>query len=404
MQTIQRPEYLEWLKRWQDKQIIKVVSGVRRCGKSTLFELYKEYLQRSGVSPQQIHTVNFEDVDFEDLTDYRELYRYLKVRLVPDRMNYIFLDEIQHCQDYQKAVDSLFVKSNCDVYLTGSNAYFMSGDLATVLSGRYVELKMLPLSFKEYRDGLDASKQSLSKREQFDLYLEYGSFPFIVKYNNFGRDARDYLTSLYDTILNNDIAKRKRIADTTSLDNVTRFLLHNIGNKASSTKIADTLKSARKSVDQKTVDKYIEGLTESLLLYEARRYNIKGRQFLTTQSKYYAVDMGIRNVKVKGKDTDIGHMLENIVYLELKRRGYDVYVGEVDDREMDFVAVQDDCLTYYQVAASTLDEKTLARELAPFNKIRDHYPKYLLTLDDVFANANYNGIQKKNAIDWLLEK
>lgn len=404
MNTIQRPEYLAWLKRWKDKQIIKVVSGVRRCGKSTLFELYKKELMENGVQKEQIHTVNFEDVEFEDLADYRSLYQYLKGQLVPDRMNYIFLDEIQHCREYQKAVDSLFVKENCDVYLTGSNAYFMSGDLATVLSGRYVELKMLPLSFKEYVSGLETDRPGLSRREQFDLYLEYGAFPFLLKYNSFGRDARDYLSSLYDTILSNDIAKRKRVADITSLDHVTRFLLHNIGSRVSSTKIADTLKSARRGVDQKTVDKYIEGLTEALLLYEARRYNIKGRQFLTTQSKYYVVDLGLRNIKVKGRDTDIGHMLENVIYLELKRRGCEVYVGELEGGEVDFVAVNEGHLTYYQVAASTLDEQTLQRELAPFDRIRDHYPKYLLTLDDVFSNANYHGIQKKNAIDWLLDK
>lgn len=402
MKTIQRAEYLEWLKRWKDKQIIKVVSGIRRCGKSTLFEIYKAFLIETGIEQEQLISINFEDIEYEHLNNYRELYNYIKGKLCSNKMNYIFLDEIQHCSEFQKAVDSLFVKENCDVYITGSNAYFMSGDLATVLSGRYVELKMFPLSFKEFVGGLDEKYRTYTNREKFDLYITYGAFPFLIKYNTFGKDARDYLSSLYDTILNNDIAKRKRISDTMALDNVTKFMLYNIGNRTSATKISNTLKSANKGVDVKTVDKYMLGLQESLLFYEARRYNIKGKQFLTSLNKYYVVDMGFRNIKVKGKEEDIGHVLENLVYLELKRRGYDVYVGEVEDGEVDFVAMKDKKLVYYQVSATTLEENTLKRELAPFDKIHDHYPKYLLTLDDVFSNVDYNGVQKINIIEWLL--
>jgi len=403
MQRIERKEYLDFLIRWRERQIVKVVSGIRRCGKSTLFELYREYLLANGVHQSQIIALNFEDVANEHLSDYRKLYDYVAAQLLPDQMNYIFLDEIQHVADFERAVDSLFLKENCDVYITGSNAYFLSGELATLLSGRYVELKMLPLSFREFCSGLaETERAELSVREKFQQYVELGAFPYILRFGLTGRDAREYLQDLYNTVLVSDIIARKRITDVNQLKAVTRFMLHNIGNKSSSTKIANTLKSSGKGADQKTVDKYLNGLTESLLLYEANRYNIKGKQFLTTQPKYYAVDIGLRNMLVRGKESDIGHILENIVYLELLRRGYEVYVGEIDDGEVDFVAKDLGGLSYYQVATSTLDPGTLARELAPFKKIADNYPKILLTLDDIFGTADYEGIRKVNVLGWLL--
>lgn len=402
---IDRSEYLSWLIRWRGKQIIKVVSGVRRSGKSVLFDIYRDYLLQNGVEQSQIITLNFEDIEYEHLDTYRLLYQYVTERIVPNKMNYIFFDEIQHVNQFEKAVDSLFLKDNCDVYITGSNAYFLSSDLATLLSGRYVELKILPLSFREFCDGLYGTKwESLSKQEKFNRYVEYGSFPYILRYELSRREAQEYLQELYHTILLNDIVARKKISDVGQLKSVTRFMLHNIGNKTSATKIANTMKSAGNNIDQKTVDKFIEGLTESLLFYEAPRYNIKGKQFLTTQPKYYTVDMGLRNTLVRGKDSDIGHILENIVYLELLRRGYDVYIGEADNGEVDFVAKKDNHFEYYQVAASTLDESTLKRELAPFQKIADNYPKILLTLDELFGTVDYEGIRKINVIDWLLNE
>ena len=397
---IERTEYLEWLKHWREKQIIKVVSGVRRCGKSTLFEIYKNQLISDGVDKEQIISINFEDIEYEELTNYRELYDYIKNILIPDKMNYIFLDEIQHVENFEKAVDSLFLKDNCDVYITGSNAYFMSGELATVLSGRYVELKMLPLSFKEFCIGLD--DPAMTNTQKFNMYIEYGSFPYIVKFGSTQKEARDYLRDIYNSVLLKDIVARLKISDITVLENVTKFMLHNIGNIVSTTKIANTLRSEGKGADQKTVDKYLRGLTDSLMLYEAQRYNLKGKMFLRTNSKYYAVDVGLRNCLVKGSESDVGHILENIVFLELKRRGYDVYIGQLDNGEIDFVATNRDDISYYQVSASTLDENTLKRELAPFKKVNDNYPKYLLTLDDLFGTADYNGIKKKNVIDWLL--
>ena len=402
MVKINRSEYLDWLIRWRGRQIIKVVSGVRRCGKSTMFDIFRSYLLNDGVRQEQITMLNFENIDYEDLTDYKKLYHYMNERLLPDQMNYIFLDEIQHVANFEKAVDSLFIKENCDVYITGSNAYFMSGELATLLSGRYVELKMLPLSFSEFCGAL--TETGLSMQQKFARYLEFSSFPYVTRLGLEQRDAKEYLMDIYHTVLLKDVVARLNISDVTSLENVAKFMLHNIGNLVSPTKIANTLKSQGTKVDQKTVDKYLRGLTDSLLLYEAGRYNIKGKQYLTQQSKYYTVDIGLRNVLVRGKDSDVGHILENIVYLELLRRGYRVYVGQLSDGEVDFVAISPEETIYYQVAATTLEESTLERKLAPLRTIQDNYPKYLLTLDELFNNVDYEGIKKRNVLEWLLKK
>ena len=403
MQLIPRKEYLDWLCRWRDKQIIKVVSGVRRCGKSTLFTLFKQNLLKQGVDEKQIISINFEAMEFEALRDYHTLYQYINDHLQQDCKNYIFLDEVQHCTEYQKAVDSLFIKDNCDIYLTGSNAYFMSGELATVLSGRYVELKMLPLSFKEFVSSFAPENVDISIQEKFNLYLDYGSFPFLARYNSFDSDAYNYLRDVYNTIILNDILKRLKITDVNALDKVTKFIADNIGNIVSINKIANTLKSGGKSIDNKTVEKYLQGLVDALFLYKAPRFNIKGKQLLTNLPKYYIVDIGMRNILIRNKESDIGHIIENLAYLELMRRGYDVYVGDIDKGEVDFVAIKNNQTEYYQISATTLNPDTLARELAPLQSVQDNYPKYLLTLDELFGEANYNGIQKKNLIKWLLE-
>ena len=402
MQLIARDRYLEWLLSWKDKHVIKVVSCVRRCGKSKLFEIYRNHLMQHGVTADQIIAINFEELEYEDLTSYRELYDYVNARLAPGKTTYVFLDEIQHVDYYEKAVDGLFIKDDVDVYITGSNAYFMSGELATLLSGRYVELKMLPLSFAEFCSTLTETDFSL--QQKFSRYLEYSSFPYVTRMGLELKDAKEYLMDIYHTVLLKDVVARLNISDITVLENVAKFLLHNVGNLASPTKIANTLKSQGTKVDQKTVDKYLRGLTDSLLLYEAGRYNIKGKQYLTQQCKYYAVDIGLRNVLVRGKDSDIGHILENIVYLELLRRGFQVRVGQMNDGEVDFVAMNSEETVYYQVAATTLEESTLERELAPLRKIQDNYPKYLLTLDELFGNADYEGIKKRNVLEWLLKE
>lgn len=404
MKRIERKEYLDWLIRQREKQIIKVVTGVRRCGKSTLFEIYRDYLLENGVEATQIISLNFEDIEYEDLRDYKRLYEYVKERLVPDKMNYIFFDEIQHVDQYQKTVDSLFLRENCDVYITGSNAYFMSGELATLLTGRYAELAMMPLSFKEFCEGLDEEEKQLSLNEKFQKYITVGSFPYVLKYGYGVQEAKEYMQGIYHTILLNDVVKRLKISDVNMLEDVTRFMLFNIGNRTSPTTIANTMTSKQKKIDPKTVDRYIRGLTDSLLFYEARRYNIRGKEILSTMNKYYAADMGLRNMLVQGSSSDVGHILENLVYLELKRRGFEVYVGQLGtDGEVDFVTMKDGKLAYYQVAASTLDEAVLKRELAPLNSIKDNYPKYLLTLDELFEDMNYDGVQKLNALKWFLE-
>lgn len=400
MKTIIRESYLAWMQKWKNQQIIKVISGVRRCGKSTMFELFKTQLLEEGIRKEQIISINFESIEYEELTDYKKLYRYILDHLHKDGMNYIMLDEIQHVHNFEKAVDSLFIKENCDVYITGSNAYFMSGELATLLSGRYVELKMLPLSFSEFSEGFSSS--SLSLQQIFQRYISYSSFPYIVRFDLDQQASYEYLQDIYHTILLKDVVTRLRVQDIVTLEKITKFMLHNVGNIVSINKIANTLKTQGTKIDVKTVDKYIKGLCDSLILYEATRYNIKGKQFLMQQSKYYCVDIGFRNMLVRSKESDIGHILENIVYLELLRRGYQVYVGTLPHGEVDFVAMKQNKIEYYQVSATTLDPQTLERELHPLRSIDDNYPKYLLTLDEVFKDMDYDGILKRNVIDWLL--
>jgi len=399
MARIQRLEYLDFLIRSRDKQIIKVLSGVRRCGKSTLFEIYRDYLLGNGVDENQIISINFEDIDYEDLNDYMQLYSYVKDRLLPERMNYVFFDEVQHVVQFEKVVDSLFIKKNVDLYITGSNAYFMSGELATLLTGRYVELKMLPLSFKEYCDG---NKKDTPLSQKYLSYVQFGSFPYVLHYKNNKKEVQEYLSGIYNSILLNDVVARYKISDVMMLESVTRFVFDNIGSQLSTTKIANTMTSAGRKIDQKTVEKYVRALMESLLIYQAGRYNIKGKQHLKTLEKYYVVDIGLRYMLLGSRSSDVGHILENVVYLELLRRGFAVYVGQVGDLEVDFVAVSETGTTYYQVAATVRGKSTLDRELAPLLKINDHYPKLILTLDED-PTAEYEGIKIINALDWLLE-
>lgn len=400
MERIQRPEYLNFLIRSRDKQIIKVLSGVRRCGKSTLLEIYRDYLLDKGVNANQIISINFEDIEYGYLTDYMQLYNYVKALLLPERMNYVFLDEVQHVGQFEKVVDSLFIRKNVDLYITGSNAYLMSGELATLLTGRYVELKMLPLSFKEYCDG---NKKDISLSQKYLSYVQSGSFPYILHYENNKKEVQEYLSGIYNSILLKDVVARFKISDVMMLESVTRFIFDSIGSQLSTTKIANTMTSSGRKIDQKTVEKYVRALTESLLLYQAGRYNIKGKQHLKTLEKYYVVDIGLRYMLLGSRSSDVGHILENVVYLELLRRGYSVYVGQVGDLEVDFVAVSETVTTYYQVAATVRDRSTLDRELAPLQKINDHYPKLVLTLDED-PTADYEGIKIINVLDWLLDK
>ncbi len=396
--VIQRQEYLDKLIAFKDKQLIKIVTGIRRCGKSTLLELYQSYLRSHGVKEEQIISINFEDLDYEELTDYRKLYAYLKERLVEGEMTYIFLDEVHHINDFPKVVDSLYIKKNVDIYITGSNAYMLSSEIATLISGRYVQIEMLPLSFKEYME----STGSMNDRGiKYTEYLENSSFPYTLELKGQPGEIRDYLEGIYNTIVVKDIVDRKKITDTMMLKSVLRFVFDNIGNPLSSKKIADTMTSEGRKIDAKTVEKYLEALSESYIIYQAKRYNIKGKQYLKTLEKYYVVDIGMRYMLLGSRQTDAGHILENVVYLELLRRGYDVYVGKVGEYEVDFVAQNPKGITYFQVALSVRDEATLERELRPLQAIRDHYPKVILTLDED-PEAQYEGIRRINARDWML--
>ena len=396
--TIQRKEYLKKLIAFRDKQLIKVVTGVRRCGKSTLLKMYQEWLREQGVEASRIISINFEDIDYEELTDYRKLYDYLKEHLNPERMTYIFLDEIQNVADFPKVVDSLYIKNNVDIYMTGSNAYMLSSEIATLISGRYVQIEMLPFSFKEYME----STGSMNDRGvKYTEYLENSSFPQTLELKGQPDEIRDYLEGLYNTIVVKDIVNRKKITDTMMLKSLLRFVFDNIGNPLSSKKIADTMTSAGRKIDVKTVEKYLEALTESYILYQAKRYKIKGKQYLKTLEKYYVVDVGLRFMLLGSKQMDAGHILENVVYLELLRRGYDVYVGKINEFEVDFVAQNSRGTSYFQVALTVRDEKTLQRELRPLQSIRDHYPKMILTLDED-PETQYDGIRRVNARDWLL--
>lgn len=395
---IQREEYLNKLIALKDEKIIKVVTGVRRCGKSKLLEMYRKWLLEQGVEEERIVSINFEDLDFEDLTAYKKLHTYLKEHLVKDNMTYIFLDEIQNVEQFPKVVDSLYIKDNVDIYITGSNAHMLSSEIATLLSGRYIQIEMLPLSFKEYM----ISTGSMNDRGiKYVDYLQNSSFPYTLELEGQSDEIRSYLEGLYNTIVVKDIINHSKISEPMMLKSILKFIFDNIGNPLSSKKIADTMTSSGRRIDTRTVEKYLDALTESYIIYQAKRYNIKGKQYLKTLEKYYVVDIGLRLMLFGSKQIDAGRILENIVYLELLRRGYDVYVGKVDEFEVDFVAQNGKGTTYFQVALSVRDEKTLERELRSLRAIKDHYPKILLTMDDD-PEVHYDGIRRINARDWLL--
>lgn len=399
---IERKEYLSELISLREKQIIKVVTGVRRCGKSTLFQLYQDYLLSTGVLPEQIISINLEDLDFEELLDYKKLYAYIKERLCKDKYTYIFLDEIQNCKDFEKAVDSLFIKENTDVYITGSNAYMLSGELATLLSGRYVTIDMLPLSFKEYVIANNESNKST--REHFADYLRFGSFPYLAAISKDEPIMESYIDGIYNTILVKDVAKREGITDISLLESIVKVMASSIGSPVSTKKISDTINSAGRKTSVNSIDSYMKALCDAYIFYKVDRFDIKGRQHLKTLGKYYIVDTGIRNLLLSSGASDIGHLIENVAYFELVRRGYKVNIGKLSEKEVDFVAKNSNGLEYYQISASVLDETTLRRELSPLESIQDHFPKILLTLDEVPKSANFNGIRHLNLIDWLLDE
>ena len=396
---IERNDYLESLISFKDKNLIKVITGIRRCGKSTMFELYQSYLKENGVEEEQIITVNLEDGDYRGIRTSEKLYQYVESKLVKSNKNYVFLDEVQQVENFQEAVDWLYVKKNVDLYITGSNAFLLSGELATLLSGRYVEIKMLPLSFKEY---ISAYPGNTNTGALYMNYLQNSSFPGTLELAR-KQDIRVYLEGIYNTILLKDIVTRKKISDPSMLQSVVEFMFDNIGNMCSATKIANAMTSSGRKISVPTVENYLSALCDSFILYKVGRYDIKGKQYLATGAKYYVADIGLRYFILGTKQADMGHILENIVYLELIRRGYEVHIGKVGDAEVDFIAIGAEGEEYYQVSQTVLEEQTLKRELSSLDAIKDHNPKYLLTMDYT-PLTSYNGIKQINVLEWLLKK
>lgn len=404
----ERTEYLNQLIEWKDEQVIKVVTGIRRCGKSTLLELYADYLRKTGVADEQIIFINLESLENEYLLDYKVLYQYITERLCKDKYTYIFLDEIQKVEDFEKAVDSLYIKKNTDIYITGSNAYLLSGELATLLSGRYVEISMLPFSFKEYLEYHPFE----DKTSALAAYMSDGGFPYVSVMERSKAKADMYIEGIYNTIIVKDIEDRQRkresdpnkrkVTDIVLLKSIAKFLASSIGNPISFKSIADYITSTGRKVSQSTVSDYVEALCEAFIFYPALRFDIGGKELMKTNQKYYIVDLGLRRHLIAKHNYDLGFSLENLVYLELLRRGYDVGVGKVGNTEVDFVAKKDDRYYYFQVTDNMTSESTFNREITPLQNIPDNYPKTILT-NDRLTLGNYNGIEVVNVIDWLLE-
>ncbi|MDR1204652.1 MAG: ATP-binding protein [Peptococcaceae bacterium] len=395
---IERKEYLNRLIGYRDKHVVKIITGIRRCGKSTLLVLFQQYLMDSGVEPANIITVNFEDYDNRSLCDPSALHEYIKSRMAPNGKTYVFLDEIQHVPEFQRVVDSLYLRVNLDLYLTGSNAWLLSGDLATLLSGRYVEIEMLPLSFREY---VSVVGEEGGLQRRYLEYLENSSFPGALDFDGSQKHILGYLQGVYDSVVLKDVVGRYKIPDVMMLESLARFTFDNIGSQLSAKSVSNAMNSDGRKIDVKTVERYLRALMDSYIIYQARRYNIKGKQYLRTLEKYYAIDIGMRGLLLGKRGADVGHMLENVIYLELLRRGYQVYIGKVDELEVDFVAMDQAGRSYFQVAATVREQAALERELAPLRKISDHYPKYILTLDED-PDADYDGIRKIRALDWLM--
>ena len=397
-----RDLYLNQLIKFKDKKLIKVITGLRRSGKSTLLSLFENHLITSGVDRNHIIRMNFESFEFDEITNYKELHAYINKRILdPDKRHYILLDEVQQVSSWERVINSFLVDANVDIFITGSNAYLLSSELSTLLSGRYVEIKMQPLSFKEYLEFLDSDKE-MSLPEKFNQYLEYGGLPTIVELLDNPDTIGPFLEGIYNTVLMKDVIERNGVRDAALLESILKFIAANIGSIVSTKKISDYLTSSGRKTTSDTIDNYLKMLENAFIIYKANRYDLKGKMFLKTLEKYYIVDIGIRNRLIGLRNTDYGHVLENIVYLELLRRGYEVTIGKIGSLEVDFVASKPNEKIYYQVSATIMDEKTRERELRPLESISDNYPKYILTMDQIVFN-DYSGIRVKNIIDFLLE-
>jgi len=412
---VKREKYLEKLRNLQDVNLIKVVTGIRRSGKSTLFKQFQDELLTSGVKAKNIIYLNLEELENAPLLNAYLLNDYIMKTVDKKQKNYVFLDEIQMVNEFERLVDSLYVKDCIDLYITGSNAYFLSSDLATLLTGRYIEIPVLPFSFAEYVSGysVDTFDNTFdrsfgkSKIEIFNDYLIYGGFPEALNMLNAGKenDIRNYLSSVFRTILEKDIMKRNKIRSKFDFENLTKFMFDSIGNIVSPNNIANTMTSTGNKINKETVDNYLSHLTDSFVFYYAQRYDVKGKKLLQTLGKFYAVDLGFLSaIFNRNSQFNIGHNLENIVFLELLRRGNRVNIGKAENTEIDFIVQTPQKTTeYIQVAWTTKEENTFEREIRPFEMIKDFNKRILLTAD-IEPVTNYKGIQKINVIDWLLNK
>lgn len=404
---IERKEYLQKLIQWKDEQVIKVVTGMRRCGKSTLLMQYQDYLKSIGVEDDQIIAINFEDLEYEELCEYKVLYDYLKERLLSDKTTYIFLDEIQKVPQFEKVVDSLYIKSDTDIYITGSNAYMLSGELATLLSGRYVEISMLPFSFQEY-----CQLNRKPQEDAFADYMKFGGLPLVASMKDAPDKIDTYLEGIYNTVIIKDIedrqnrqsesSGRRKVTDIVLLKTIAKYLASVLGSPVSIRGITNYLISSGRKISPNTVNDYLETLTESFLFYPAERFDIAGKQILTGNKKYYMADLGIRNHILPRKKYDLGFSIENVVFFELLRRGYKVAVGKYQNTEVDFVVEKQGAFTYIQVTAEMTTKDTFDREMKPLYAIRDNYEKIVLTLDKLTL-GNYEGIRVIHVLDWLLK-
>lgn len=405
---IERKKYLKQLELFKDKKIIKIITGIRRCGKSTLLRQVSDKLKQNGVQENQIIFINLESAKYDDITEYHKLYELVEFKIQQDsnssdKIHYVFIDEIQNVENFEKAVNSLTVDFNIDLYLTGSNAKMLSSEIATILSGRYVEIKMQPFSFCEYLECRKTEKKIQNTNEdEFYNFLKYGSFPFISSEND-ENVISNYLDGIYSTVVLKDVIARNSVKDVNLLQNILKTTLFSIGSYVSPNSISKALKNEKKNVTNETVEKYLEMFCDAFILSKAERFAIKGKEYLKTMNKYYVVDLGLRNNILGFRQIEMTHALENAVYFELLRRGFKVDIGKIDSNEVDFIARKNDKIQYYQVSFSVnKSDDTLQREIRPFNSIKDHYEKILITMDKDFVN-DINGVKKINAVEWFLE-
>ncbi len=394
---IKRTIYLKQLADFKDKNLIKVITGMRRSGKSILLQQFCDYLRASGVDEDRIVMINFESLHYESIKDYKTLYQYINKLIIPNKMTYILLDEIQEVKDWEKALASFQVDFPCDIYITGSNAHMLSSELATYISGRYVEMHILPLSFREYLSGV-----KIGKDLAFNQYLEYGGLPGLLELNNREDLYRHYMEGVYNTIVVKDIIGRSSIKETDLLESILLYMIDNIGNLISANNIANYLTSNGRKTYASTISEYLSSLEKAFVLYKAKRYNISGKRLLSSPYKYYLADTGFRNIALGRREMDVGRVLENIVYLELKRRGYDLKIGVESNYEVDLVASRGTEKGYYQVCLSIADDDVRKRELRSLQIIKDNYPKFLLTMD-FHVKEEIGGIKLLNIKDFLLE-